>query len=191
MLLQKVSSAEQVADSLTKSTLKQAFVKHRDAMMGIDTANVYVPDCYDERIVMGNASATGSDGRGEVVTSRSKSVTGNSDQTPEMGLILTDDSYQYSRGDLLVRSYVAITGWKLSLILVFSLVALGLILFYWPKVTVPHIPEQAGTALVGTTNGNIDFGVDQSQWGYEVDDIINEERLAGDPLWFDADVLGT
>eukprot|EP00961_Rhodomonas_salina_P241235 3259958-Rhodomonas_salina.1 len=39
MVLEKVSSAEQVADSLTKSTLRPAFVQHCDAMMGIDTAS--------------------------------------------------------------------------------------------------------------------------------------------------------
>eukprot|EP00961_Rhodomonas_salina_P271921 3674318-Rhodomonas_salina.2 len=39
MVLEKVSSAEQVADSLTKSTPRPAFVQHRDAMIGIDTSN--------------------------------------------------------------------------------------------------------------------------------------------------------
>eukprot|EP00961_Rhodomonas_salina_P027092 366725-Rhodomonas_salina.1 len=39
VLLQRVSSAEQVADSLMKSTLRQAFVQHRDAMMGINTSS--------------------------------------------------------------------------------------------------------------------------------------------------------
>eukprot|EP00961_Rhodomonas_salina_P131256 1766408-Rhodomonas_salina.2 len=39
MVLEKVSSAEQVADSLTKSTPRLAFVQHCDAMMGINTAS--------------------------------------------------------------------------------------------------------------------------------------------------------
>eukprot|EP00961_Rhodomonas_salina_P146939 1977964-Rhodomonas_salina.1 len=34
LVLEKVASADQVADSLTKSTLKPAFEKHHDAMMG-------------------------------------------------------------------------------------------------------------------------------------------------------------
>eukprot|EP00961_Rhodomonas_salina_P039052 525106-Rhodomonas_salina.1 len=66
MLLLKVSSAEQVADScvynmwrtgqlfrttrkfpLTKSTPKPAFVKHRDSMMGISTLNDALVEDYD------------------------------------------------------------------------------------------------------------------------------------------------
>eukprot|EP00961_Rhodomonas_salina_P088626 1192133-Rhodomonas_salina.1 len=39
MVLEKVSSAEQVADSLTKSTPRPAFVQHSDATMGIDTSS--------------------------------------------------------------------------------------------------------------------------------------------------------
>eukprot|EP00961_Rhodomonas_salina_P080112 1077119-Rhodomonas_salina.1 len=39
MMLEKVSSAEQVADSLTKSTQHQVFVQHSDAMMGIHTSS--------------------------------------------------------------------------------------------------------------------------------------------------------
>eukprot|EP00961_Rhodomonas_salina_P036753 493933-Rhodomonas_salina.1 len=35
LVLEKVASADQVADSLTKSTPKPAFEKHRDAMMGL------------------------------------------------------------------------------------------------------------------------------------------------------------
>eukprot|EP00961_Rhodomonas_salina_P097550 1311992-Rhodomonas_salina.1 len=35
LVLEKVASADQVADSLTKSTLKPAFEKHHDAMMGL------------------------------------------------------------------------------------------------------------------------------------------------------------
>eukprot|EP00961_Rhodomonas_salina_P258692 3495700-Rhodomonas_salina.1 len=35
LVLEKVASADQVADSLTKSTLKPAFEKHCDAMMGL------------------------------------------------------------------------------------------------------------------------------------------------------------
>eukprot|EP00961_Rhodomonas_salina_P264514 3575013-Rhodomonas_salina.1 len=35
LVLEKVASADQVADSLTKSTLKPAFEKHLDAMMGL------------------------------------------------------------------------------------------------------------------------------------------------------------
>eukprot|EP00961_Rhodomonas_salina_P241581 3263600-Rhodomonas_salina.1 len=34
MVLEKVSSAEQVADSLTKSTQRPVFAKHRDVMLG-------------------------------------------------------------------------------------------------------------------------------------------------------------
>eukprot|EP00961_Rhodomonas_salina_P189888 2561713-Rhodomonas_salina.1 len=51
MLLLKVSSAEQVADSLTKSTPKPAFVKHRDAMMGINTLNDALVEDYDADLV--------------------------------------------------------------------------------------------------------------------------------------------
>eukprot|EP00961_Rhodomonas_salina_P229192 3097745-Rhodomonas_salina.1 len=35
LVLEKVVSVDQVADSLTKSTLKPAFEKHCDAMMGL------------------------------------------------------------------------------------------------------------------------------------------------------------
>eukprot|EP00961_Rhodomonas_salina_P045469 610593-Rhodomonas_salina.1 len=35
LVLEKVALADQVADSLTKSTQKPAFEKHRDAMMGL------------------------------------------------------------------------------------------------------------------------------------------------------------
>eukprot|EP00961_Rhodomonas_salina_P253451 3425452-Rhodomonas_salina.1 len=38
LVLEKVSSAEQVADSLTKSTPRPAFEKHRDAMLGVHTS---------------------------------------------------------------------------------------------------------------------------------------------------------
>eukprot|EP00961_Rhodomonas_salina_P014706 197388-Rhodomonas_salina.1 len=38
MVLEKVASAEQVADSLTKSMPKQAFKKHRVSMLGLQTA---------------------------------------------------------------------------------------------------------------------------------------------------------
>eukprot|EP00961_Rhodomonas_salina_P094613 1273359-Rhodomonas_salina.1 len=41
MVLEKVASAEQVADSLTKSMPKPAFEKHRASMLGLPTA----PDC--------------------------------------------------------------------------------------------------------------------------------------------------
>eukprot|EP00961_Rhodomonas_salina_P020257 271912-Rhodomonas_salina.1 len=38
MVLEKVASAEQVTDSLTKSMPKQAFEKHRASMLGLPTA---------------------------------------------------------------------------------------------------------------------------------------------------------
>eukprot|EP00961_Rhodomonas_salina_P047522 638441-Rhodomonas_salina.1 len=68
MLLLKVSSAEQVADSLTKSTPKPAFVKHRDAMMGISTLNDALVEDYDADLVAGDLDATGSDGRGKLTS---------------------------------------------------------------------------------------------------------------------------
>eukprot|EP00961_Rhodomonas_salina_P048268 647868-Rhodomonas_salina.1 len=55
MLLQKVSYADQVADSLTKSTPKPAFVKHSDDMMGVDSS--------DDTAVL-DVDDTGSDWRG-------------------------------------------------------------------------------------------------------------------------------
>eukprot|EP00961_Rhodomonas_salina_P021688 291690-Rhodomonas_salina.1 len=39
LVLEKVSSAEQVADSLTKSTPRPAFEKHRDAMLGVQNSH--------------------------------------------------------------------------------------------------------------------------------------------------------
>eukprot|EP00961_Rhodomonas_salina_P242158 3271369-Rhodomonas_salina.1 len=39
LVLEKVSSAYQVADSLTKSTPRPAFEKHRNAMLGVHTTH--------------------------------------------------------------------------------------------------------------------------------------------------------
>eukprot|EP00961_Rhodomonas_salina_P268418 3627273-Rhodomonas_salina.1 len=39
MVLEKVASADQVADSLTKSMPKQAFKKHRVSMLGLPTTS--------------------------------------------------------------------------------------------------------------------------------------------------------
>eukprot|EP00961_Rhodomonas_salina_P201381 2716737-Rhodomonas_salina.1 len=105
MLLLKVSSAEQVADSLTKSTPKPAFVKHRDTMMGINTLNDALVEDYDADLAAGDLDATGSDGRGELT---SRPVTSSHDVTDDAALMAfssNDKSRLCARGDYYVNWY--------------------------------------------------------------------------------------
>eukprot|EP00961_Rhodomonas_salina_P043865 589103-Rhodomonas_salina.1 len=72
------------------------------------------------------------------------------------------------------------------IILSLLLVVAALILGYWSRIVGQdvHVTQVA-------YQGNIKIGVEQSQWGYEMDDYINDARLHGDLIWFDADVRGS
>lgn len=73
------------------------------------------------------------------------------------------------------------------LIILSSLLVVAALIFgYWSRIV-----EQDVHVTPVAYQGNIEFGVEQSQWGYEMDDYIDDARLHGDPIWFDADVRGS